>query len=67
MCQPLFDETAIFSHIFSQGHGSSLESVVLTVGRDQRVSFRALRGCIGPVPREESNGARAVAMRYTRA
>ena len=63
MYQPLFDETAIFS----QGHGSSLESVVLTVGQDRRVSFRALRGFIGPVPREEFSGVRAVAMRYTRA
>ena len=63
MYQPLFDETAIFS----QEHGSSLESVVLTVGQDRSVSFRALRGFIGRVPREEFSDARAVAMRYTRA
>jgi len=54
------------SDIFSQEHGSGLESVVLTVGQDRRVSFRALSSFIGPMPRDEFIGAQAMATRYTR-
>jgi hypothetical protein len=52
--------------IFSQEHGSGLESVASMVGQDRSVSFRALRGFIGPAPRDEFIGAQAVGTRYTR-